>query len=192
MSDSTALSTRPWHPDQTKMHHDTTAFAALLAKLADGIAALVPVDQPFNIVGIRTRGEILASRLLPMLRDRGATAVGHGTLDITLYRDDLSELGPRAIVHPTDLNIEIDKRPLVLIDDVLYTGRTARAALDALADFGRPSVIRLAVLVDRGGRELPIRPDVIALTLDLPPEQQVKVKVTERDGEDAVDVVARL
>ena len=174
------------------MHHDATAFAALVATLADDVAALVPVGQPFNVVGIRTRGEILATRLLPMLRDRGATDVGHGTLDITLYRDDLNELGPRAVVHPTDLNIEIDKRPLVLIDDVLYTGRTARAALDALADFGRPSVIRLAVLVDRGGRELPIRPDVTALTLDLPPEQQVKVKVTECDGEDGVDVVSRV
>ncbi|MDB5327016.1 MAG: bifunctional pyrimidine regulatory protein PyrR uracil phosphoribosyltransferase [Phycisphaerales bacterium] len=173
-------------------HYDAKDFAALLEKFANGIAASVIVEQPFNVVGIRTRGELLAQRLLPMLAARGAKQVGHGTLDITLYRDDLSELGPRAIVHPTELDIEIDKRPLVLVDDVLYTGRTARAALDALADFGRPSIVRLAVFVDRGGRELPIHPDAAALRINLPAVQQVKVKMLERDGEDGIDVMQRI
>ncbi|HEX8324159.1 MAG TPA: bifunctional pyr operon transcriptional regulator/uracil phosphoribosyltransferase PyrR [Tepidisphaeraceae bacterium] len=172
-------------------HYDANAFAALLGTLADRIVAIVPMASPFNVVGIRTRGEVLADRLIPLLRQRGAHDIGHGTLDITLYRDDLSELGPRAIVRPTELNFEIDKRPLILIDDVLFTGRTVRAAMDALADFGRPSAVRLAIFVDRGGRELPIQPDAAALTLDLPLDQQVKVKVAERDGEDAIDVVSR-
>ncbi|MGC4030321.1 MAG: bifunctional pyr operon transcriptional regulator/uracil phosphoribosyltransferase PyrR [Tepidisphaeraceae bacterium] len=172
-------------------HYDTIAFSALLGTFADRVAALVDLSQPFNVVGIRTRGEVLAERLLPMLKSRGAVSIGHGTLDITLYRDDLSELGPRAIVHPTQLDIEIDKRPLILVDDVLYTGRTVRAALDALADFGRPSAIRLAVFVDRGGRELPIQADAVALTIELPTGKQVKVKVAERDGEDGMDILQR-
>ena len=86
-------------------------------------------------------------------------------LDITLYRDDLSEIGPRPLVRPTQIDIDIDGMPLLLVDDVLFTGRIVRAALDALSDFGRPSAIRLAVLVDRGGRELPIQPDFVGLTL---------------------------
>ena len=172
-------------------HYDADNFAALLGRFADSIAGQVPIEMPFNVVGIRTRGEVLAHRLLPLLRDRGAKDIGFGTLDITLYRDDLSELGPRAIVRPTQMDIEIDKRPLVLVDDVLYTGRTVRAALNALADFGRPSVVRLAVMVDRGGRELPIHADAIALKVILPAVQQVKVKVIERDGEDGIDILQR-
>lgn len=170
-------------------HYDASAFAALLSKFADGVAGLLTEGEPFNVVGIRTRGDILARRLLPLLAGRGHPAAGHGTLDITLYRDDLSELGPHAIVRPTDLSIDINKMPLILIDDVLYTGRTVRAALDALADFGRPGVIRLAVLADRGGRELPIAPDFVALHVNLPAVRQVKVKVAERDGEDGIDIL---
>ena len=172
-------------------HYDAPAFAAVLAKCADGVAGLLTAGEAFNVVGIRTRGDVLAKRLLPMLADRGVPAAGHGTLDITLYRDDLSEIGPRAVVRPTELTIDIDKKPLVLIDDVLFTGRTVRAALDALADFGRPSVVRLAVLVDRGGRELPIHADFAALHVNLPAVRQVKVKVAERDGEDGIDILRR-
>ena len=172
-------------------HYDANAFAVLLQHFADGVAALIDLKQPFNVVGIRTRGEILAERLVPMLRERGAKEIGVGSLDITLYRDDLSEVGPLPLIRPTLLTFDIDRRPLILVDDVLFTGRTVRAALDLLADFGRPSVVRLAVLVDRGGRELPIAADVATLKIELPRTQQVKVKVAARDGDDGVDIVNR-
>ena len=122
---------------------------------------------PLNIVGIRTRGETLAERLdRDAARAAASTQIGRGVLDITLYRDDLSEIGPRPLVRPTQIDIDIDGMPLLLVDDVLFTGRSIRAALDALSDFGRPSAIRLAVLVDRGGRELPIQPDFVGLDAD--------------------------
>jgi pyrimidine operon attenuation protein/uracil phosphoribosyltransferase len=172
--------------------YDADDFARLLATLADGIAAIVPVDRPFNVVGIRTRGELLAERLVRLLRERGAADIGYGVLDITLYRDDLSEIGPRPLVRPTVLDFDFARKPLVLIDDVIFTGRTVRAALDALADFGRPAAVRLAALVDRGGRELPIQPDAVALTLStINANQVVKVKMQERDGYDGVEIEER-
>src|SRR5438445_12116925 len=125
------------------------------------VSAACPSDKPLNIVGIRTRGEAMAERLAATLRQRGHGRLGRGVLDITLYRDDLSEVGPKPMVRPTQINFDVDDKPLLLVDDVLFTGRSVRAALDALTDFGRPSVIRLAVLVDRGGRELPIGADFV-------------------------------
>ncbi|HEX8340035.1 MAG TPA: bifunctional pyr operon transcriptional regulator/uracil phosphoribosyltransferase PyrR [Tepidisphaeraceae bacterium] len=172
--------------------YDADDFARLLAALADGIAAVVPIDQPFNVVGIRTRGELLARRIADLLAERGAPGIGYGVLDITLYRDDLSEIGPRPLVRPTVLDFDFSAKPLVLVDDVIFTGRTVRAALDALADFGRPAAVRLAALIDRGGRELPIQPDAVALRLTtITAEQVVKVKMRERDGYDGVEIEAR-
>ena len=172
--------------------HDQRDFQRLLNTLLDKIVALVKPGEPLNLVGIRTRGETLAQRLVPLLHDRGITEIGFGALDITLYRDDLSEIGPRPLVRPTVLDFDIDRRPLILIDDVIFTGRTVRAALDALADFGRPSAVRLAVLVDWGGRDLPIQPDAVALSLgELPLDQVVKVKVAERDSYDGVEIERR-
>ena len=108
-------------------------------------------------------------------------------LDITLYRDDLSEIGPKPMVRPTHIQADIDARPLLLVDDVLFTGRSIRAALDALSDFGRPSAIRLAVLIDRGGRELPIQADFVGLTLrDVPSDHRVNVRFVENDGQDEI------
>lgn len=167
-------------------------FQRLLNALADKVVALVEPGGPINLVGIRTRGESLAQRLLPLLHQRGITDIGFGALDITLYRDDLSEIGPRPLVKPTVLNFDFDRKPLILVDDVLFTGRTVRAALDALADFGRPSAVRLAVLVDRGGRELPIQADAVALELGhLPSDQVVKVKVAEKDTYDGIEIERR-
>ena len=118
--------------------------------------------------------------------------MGRGVLDITLYRDDLSEIGPRPLVRPTQLDVDIDKTPLLLVDDVLFTGRSVRAGMDALSDFGRPGAIRLAVLVDRGGRELPIQPDFVGLTLtDVPADHEVKVRLRETDGVDEIVVEPR-
>jgi pyrimidine operon attenuation protein/uracil phosphoribosyltransferase len=156
--------------------------------IADIAAAFRPGD-PLNIVGIRTRGETLAERIATRLRDRGYASIGRGVLDITLYRDDLSEIGPRPMVRPTHLDVDIDSQALLLVDDVLFTGRSVRAAMDALSDFGRPGVIRLAVLVDRGGRELPIQPDFVGLKLsDVPRDHHVQVRLRETDGADEITV----
>jgi pyrimidine operon attenuation protein/uracil phosphoribosyltransferase len=155
--------------------------------LAAKIAAAFDAGKPLVIVGIRTRGHTLADRLAALLAAAGYRHIGRGVLDITLYRDDLSEIGPRPMVRPTHLEANIDGRPLLLVDDVLFTGRSIRAALDALSDFGRPSAIRLAVLVDRGGRELPIQADFVGLTLsDVPPDHRVNVRLAETDGKDEI------
>jgi pyrimidine operon attenuation protein/uracil phosphoribosyltransferase len=160
----------------------------LSARVAAGFSA----KEPLNIVGIRTRGEILAQRLTAELAKLGFAQIGRGVLDITLYRDDLSEIGPRPLVRPTQIDIDIDAKPLLLVDDVLFTGRSIRAALDALSDFGRPSAIRLGVLVDRGGRELPIQPDFVGLTLsDVPKDYRVNVHFSETDGKDEILVEPR-
>jgi pyrimidine operon attenuation protein/uracil phosphoribosyltransferase len=154
-----------------------------------GIAGDFPPGRPLNIVGIRSRGETLAARIAAALQARGHTSLGRGVLDITLYRDDLSEIGPRPMVRPTHIDLALDATPLLLVDDVLFTGRSVRAALDALNDFGRPSAIRLAVLVDRGGRELPIQPDYVGLKLtDVPRTHHVQVRLREADGVDEIEV----
>jgi len=161
----------------------------MVEQLAAQIAAAFPVGKPFNVVGIRTRGEILAERIVRYLSDHGIKPAGRGVLDITLYRDDLSEIGPRPVIKPTHLDISIDNLPLLLIDDVIFTGRSVRGALNLLADFGRPSVIRLAALVDRKGREVPIQPDFVGLTLAaVPPDHRVNVRLRESDGKDEISV----
>jgi pyrimidine operon attenuation protein / uracil phosphoribosyltransferase len=169
--------------------YDQADVGRLLEQLQTRIAAAFKPSEPLNIVGIRTRGEILAQRLAGMLQKQGFNQIGRGVLDITLYRDDLSEIGPRPLVRPTQIDIDIDANPLLLVDDVLFTGRSIRAALDALSDFGRPSMIRLAVLIDRGGRELPIQPDFVGLTLsDVPKDYRVNVRLAESDGKDEIVV----
>src|SRR5689334_14049567 len=127
-----------------------------------------------------------------LLRGRGFKNIGRGVLDITLYRDDLSEIGPKPMVRPTRIDVDVNGAALLLVDDVLFTGRSVRAALDALSDFGRPSAIRLAVLVDRGGRELPIQADFVALTLQtVPQEHRVNVRLDEVDGRNEIVVEPR-
>ena len=164
----------------------------MIEQLAARICGTFGLHDAFNIVGIRTRGEALAQRLSTILQERDYKQIGRGVLDITLYRDDLSEIGPRPLVRPTHLDISIDDRPLLMVDDVLFTGRSVRSALDLLADFGRPSAIRLAVLVDRGGRELPIQPDFIGLMLsNVPPDHRVNVRLRETDGKDEIVVEPR-
>jgi pyrimidine operon attenuation protein/uracil phosphoribosyltransferase len=172
--------------------YDQADVGRFLGHLIDGVAAEFPADKPLNIVGIRTRGETLAARLAARLAERGYSQIGRGVLDITLYRDDLSEIGPRPMVRPTKLNMPLDANPCVLVDDVIFTGRSVRAALNLLHDFGRPSVIRLAVLVDRNGHEVPIQPDYVGLTLkDVPREYRVNVRLAEEDGIDEMVVEPR-
>jgi pyrimidine operon attenuation protein/uracil phosphoribosyltransferase len=172
--------------------YDESDVGRTIAALAGRIAGAFSAKNPLNIVGIRTRGEVLAGRITKILEERGFGRIGRGVLDITLYRDDLSEIGPRPLVRPTDIHIDIDQHPLLLVDDVLFTGRSVRAGLDALSDFGRPGAIRLAVLVDRGGRELPIQADFVGLTLsDVPGDHRVNVKLAEIDGRDEILVEPR-
>ena len=141
-----------------------------------------------SIVGIRTRGDVLAARLrAEILRNEGRE-VPLGSLDITLYRDDLTRIGYAPTVHRTDIPFSVDDRVVVLVDDVLYTGRTIRAAMDAIVDYGRPKAIRLAVLVDRGHRELPIRADFVGKNVATRAGDDVRVRLAETDGRDEVEL----
>jgi pyrimidine operon attenuation protein / uracil phosphoribosyltransferase len=170
-----------------RTQYDQADVQRAVHHLAAKIAAAFDSARPLVIVGIRTRGHTVADRLAESLARTGFAQIERGVLDITLYRDDLSEIGPRPMVRPTQLDADIHGKPLLLVDDVLFTGRSIRAALDALSDFGRPSAIRLAVLVDRGGRELPIQADFVGLALaDVPPDHRVNVRLTEADGKDEI------
>jgi pyrimidine operon attenuation protein / uracil phosphoribosyltransferase len=170
-----------------RTQYDQADVRRAIDHLAAKIAAAFDPTGPIVVVGIRTRGHVLADRLAALLAKSGYADIGRGVLDITLYRDDLSEIGPRPMVRPTHLETDIDGKPLLLVDDVLFTGRSIRAALDALSDFGRPSAIRLAVLVDRGRRELPIQADFVGLTLaDVPPDHRVNVHLSEIDAADEI------
>jgi pyrimidine operon attenuation protein / uracil phosphoribosyltransferase len=145
------------------------------------------VDE-LALVGIRTRGVPLARRLARAVKEICGVEVPTGALDITLYRDDLmrNAVGPQPVVRRTEIGFSIDDRKILLVDDVLYTGRTIRAALDALIDFGRPRAIQLVVLVDRGHRELPIRADYVGKNLPTSLRQSVQVRLQETDGVDEV------
>ncbi len=170
-------------------YYDESDVKRIVDDLTAKVAAAFSPQEPMNIVGIRTRGETLAQRLTAQLQARGYHQIGRGVLDVTLYRDDLSEIGPAPLSGPTQIDIPLDGIPLLLVDDVLFTGRSVRSALNALVDFGRPSVIRLAVLVDRGGRELPIEANYVGLTLpDVPEGHRVNVRFVENDGKDEIVV----
>jgi len=141
------------------------------------------------LVGIRTRGVVLANRLRDKIKEIEKADVDMGILDITLYRDDLGTSKDTPLLRDTDIAFPIDGKKVVLCDDVLFTGRTIRAAIDALIDFGRPAQVQLAVLVDRGHRELPIRPDYVGKNIPTSKAMRVKVHMTGEDGEDQVTVI---
>ncbi|MBN1781323.1 bifunctional pyr operon transcriptional regulator/uracil phosphoribosyltransferase PyrR [bacterium] len=138
------------------------------------------------IVGIRNRGDMLAQRIIQRIQDIEGKTVPLGLLDITLYRDDFQRLTDRPVIQETEIVTDINDRKVILVDDVLYTGRTIRAAMDALMDMGRPALIQLAVLVDRGHRELPIKADYVGKNVPTSVTEQVQVKIKEQDGEDQV------
>jgi pyrimidine operon attenuation protein/uracil phosphoribosyltransferase len=164
---------------------DAKQSAGTLERLTGQIRASLPDGVPVAVIGIRSRGEVLAARLVAGLRELGVQDIETGVLDITLYRDDLAELGPKARVRATEIDFDITGRYVILVDDVLYTGRSARSALDALVDLGRPKAIRLVVLVDRPGRELPIQADLVGVRVSVP-DVPVTVHLTESDGVDEV------
>lgn len=169
---------------------DASAVEQALRAMADRIREWCPNANEAALIGIRTRGAVMAHRLQQMLSETGWTAP-LGILDITLYRDDLSQLASNPQVQRTHLEFDVNNRMIFLIDDVLYTGRTIRAALSEIVDFGRPKAVRLMALVDRGGHELPIRADFASLTIDVAPADVVKVGLRETDGDDRVVLAPR-
>lgn len=166
---------------------DAAAMRQVLERMATEIVNQV-ADGRLVLVGIQRRGTELADRLAPLIEQATGAPPARGALDITLYRDDLSTIGPSPVVHETRLPDSIDDATVVIVDDVLYTGRTIRAALDEIADFGRPRRIMLAVLVERDGRELPIAADIAGVKLATGESDHVMVRVSEVDGDDRVDV----
>jgi pyrimidine operon attenuation protein/uracil phosphoribosyltransferase len=167
---------------------DADRIGRTLTRIAHEILERNKGIEDVALVGVRTRGVHIAHRLATSLNDITGESIPTGALDITLYRDDLMRqaVGPQPLVRSTDIQFSIDNRKILLVDDVLYTGRTTRAALDALIDFGRPKAIQLIVLVDRGHRELPIKADYVGKNLPTAPEESVQVRLRESDGIDEV------
>jgi pyrimidine operon attenuation protein/uracil phosphoribosyltransferase len=172
---------------KTTVVMDRGAFQAALDRLSAEIAGRTRgLEGSLALVGIRTRGVPLARRLARALESRTGTKPSIGALDITLYRDDLGLKVEVPILRGTDIPFPVAGKTVILVDDVLYTGRTIRAALDAIIDLGRPRMIQLAVLIDRGHRELPIRPDYVGKNLPTARREIVQVRLREHDGEDRV------
>ena len=169
---------------------DPGQMEATLQRLAADLLARLQPQEELVLLGIRSRGLPLAERLAILLRASTGAQVPVGALDITLYRDDLTEMVGSPIVRPTEIPFTLKDRTVVLVDDVLYTGRTVRAALDALLDHGRPHRVMLLVLADRSGRELPIQADLAGLRVEVPLGYRVAVRLKEIDGVDGVTVEA--
>jgi len=167
---------------------DADRIARTLTRIAHEIVERNKGVDGLALVGIRTRGVHIARRLARILKQISGDDVPTGALDITLYRDDLMRhpVGPQPVIRRTEIPFSIDNKKILLVDDVLYTGRTTRAALDALIDFGRPQLIQLIVLVDRGHRELPIKADYVGKNLPTNPDESVQVRLQETDGNDEV------
>lgn len=168
---------------------DESAMRRALVRLAHEIVEKNKGIENLVLIGIRTRGVPLAVRLSELIEQIEGRLVPIGSLDITLYRDDLSTVGDQPILRKTEVSIPIRDKQVILVDDVLFTGRTVRAALDALIDLGRPANIRLAVMVDRGHRELPIRADFVGKNVPTSSKEIIRVKLKEVDGEDSVLIV---
>lgn len=169
---------------------DSGQINRAIKTIAEDIVKDLPPDDSVAAVGIRSRGEIIAQRLAEKLSNTLQKDVPCGTLDITLYRDDINSPShtSQPQVRTTEIGFNIDEKVIILVDDVLYTGRSTRAALDALVDLGRPKCIKLAVLVERAGRELPIQADYIGYKADVEVDKVVQVKLVESDGTDEVGI----
>jgi pyrimidine operon attenuation protein/uracil phosphoribosyltransferase len=169
---------------------DADRMTRTLTRIAHEILERNRSPEELALVGIQTRGVHLARRLARIIQGINSIEVPTGSLDITLYRDDLMRhaVGAQPVIRSTDIPFSIDDRRILLVDDVLYTGRTIRAALDALIEFGRPRTIQLVVLVDRGHRELPIKADYVGRNVPTSPAQSVQVRLVESDGRDEVEI----
>jgi len=162
----------------------------VLIRIAHEIIEHNKATQHLILIGIHTRGVPLAKRIATNIESFSESRIPVGALDISPHRDDLSSLNLPSIVHHTDIPIDIDGKTLILVDDVLYTGRSVRAAMDALIDLGRPQSIQLAVLIDRGHREMPIRPDYVGKNIPSSKHEEIQVKLIETDGMDEVAIVS--
>lgn len=168
---------------------DKDTLERTIMRIAHEILEKNKGTQDLCLVGIRNRGVYLAYRLVDCIKKIENQAVPVGVLDITLYRDDLTLIAAQPVVHKTEIDFDINDKNVVLVDDVLYTGRTIRAALDALIDFGRPKSIQLAVMVDRGHRELPVRADYVGKNIPTAKTETVEVRLEEVDGKDEVVIL---
>src|SRR5436189_1149731 len=176
-------------PDRTIIL-DARALSRALQRMAVEVLELARGTDRLVLIGIQRRGVELADRIARLIEKDEGVVLPRGALDITLYRDDLETVGPKPVIGETRIPGDLAGKHVVIVDDVLYTGRTVRAALDELADFGRPKRISLCVLVDRGGRELPIQPDVVGKQVKVDRGERVDVLVEEIDGKDQVELVA--
>jgi len=179
---------QPAHPtyhEKAKLM-DAEAIRRAITRIAHEIVEHHKGVEGMALVGIRTRGALLAQRLAKAIESIDRPPIPIGILDITLYRDDLSRIAPNPIVHSTEIAFDVTDLNLILVDDVLFTGRTIRAALNALNDLGRPNTIQLAVLVDRGHRELPIRADYVGKNVPTSLEEHIEVRLNELDESEAV------
>ena len=174
--------------EKVVLEHDD--LRRTLRRIAHEIAEKNPEADGLAIVGIHTRGAILARRLHPLLVELTGAELPTGDLDISFYRDDVGAKAPgdQPVVHSSHIDFDLAGRTVVLVDDVLFTGRTVRAAIDALFDYGRPQRVQLAVLCDRGHRELPIRPDYVGKNLPTARDERVNVRLAEQDGADEVTI----
>lgn len=170
---------------------DNVGIERTLMRIAHEIIESNKGTEDLCIIGIRTRGAFLAERLATCIKKIDNAKVPVGILDITLYRDDLSLISEQPVVRQTQIDFDISDKKIILVDDVLYTGRTVRAAIDALMDFGRPKEIQLAVLVDRGHRELPIRADFAGKNIPTSKNEIIEVRLQEEDKIDEVVIVER-
>ncbi len=179
------MSTAPRRFREKAQVLDEAALDRALTRIAHEILERNAGSADVAFVGLRTRGVTLAHRLAKKIADIDGTVLPVGTLDITLYRDDL-DLRGAPVIRGTDIPFSIKGKAVVLVDDVLFTGRTIRAALDAIIDLGRPKMVQLAILIDRGHRELPIRPDYVGKNVPTSRRESVAVRLREHDGEDRV------
>jgi pyrimidine operon attenuation protein/uracil phosphoribosyltransferase len=170
---------------------DRGRLARTLSRIASEIVERHPDQRHTVLVGVRSRGVPMARRLARLIKETTRIEPPVGALDITLYRDDLTTAGARPILRATEIPVSIDDRTVIVVDDVLFTGRSVRGALDELIDFGRPARIELAVLVDRGHRELPIRADYVGRSVTTARDEIVQVMLKEEDGQDGVVLFAR-
>lgn len=170
---------------------DKNTIQRTLMRMAHEILEKNKGTQKLCLVGVRNRGVYLAHRLAACIMNIENAEIPVGVLDITLYRDDLTLLSPNPVVHKTEISFDVTDKIVVLVDDVLYTGRTVRAALDALMDLGRPTSIQLAVLIDRGHRELPVRPDFVGKNIPTSKDELVELRLSESDGIDEAVIMQK-
>ncbi len=183
-----------WRPMAAELNEksqilDPAGIQRAVTRIAHEIMERNNGTDELVLIGLRSRGVDLARRIAKELKMIGGAGIPVGTLDVTLYRDDLGKVGPQPVVRKTEIPFSINEKRVVLVDDVLFTGRTIRAAMDGLIDLGRPRLIQLAVLVDRGHRELPIRADYVGKNVPTSHQEQVQVLLTEEDGVDKVLVL---